>query len=269
MLSRRQLQGIVRLRASLEDDMADSYEQRLEADNQIIYQIHKTLKRLNDGPTLDNLRLSERYIKGEIHIIVHLSPAGSDYVAVFQRFPEVGERNASDSRVAAFPKTGHCKTRSGDIDKWSEQRMVLVGNVQIVENPESRALSTLIRFASVNCIYSTLRYPFYFPSKSACVFLGVIKDGESGLLGWGRAVEENKLIGEVVKGASEIVDNVSNNKSDFDGRRLDVEYAVNVIPGLQIALTFESIGFATYEIIPREFQIAEVLPGAFNFYADG
>ena len=93
--------------------------------------------------------------------------------------------------------------------------MMFVGNVQIMENPESRSLCTLIWFASVNCIDSTLRYPFYFSSNSGRVFLGVIKDGKSGLFGRGRAVEENKLIGEVVKSASEIVDNISNDKSDF------------------------------------------------------
>ena len=80
--------------------------------------------------------------------------------------------------------------------------MVFVGNVQIMKNPESRSLCTLIWFASVNCIYSTLRYPFYFSSNSSRVFLGVIKDGKSRVFGRRCAVEENKLIGEVVKSTS-------------------------------------------------------------------
>ena len=248
--------------------MVDSSQKRFEIENQIIYQIHKTLERFNDGLTLDNLRLGKRYIKAEIHVIVHLSLAGSDYVSIFQRFSEFGKRNASDSSVAAFPKTGDCKTRSCDVDKWGEQRMVLVGNVQIVENPESCALPTLIRFGRVNCIYGTLRHALYFFSKSGFVFHGVIKDGESGLLGRDRAVDENKLIGEVVKGASEIVNNVPGDKSDFDGRGLDVEYVVNVISGLRIALASDSVGFGIDEPIPRNFQITEVLFGLFNFYLD-
>ena len=81
MLSRRQLQGFG-LRASLEGALPDSFEQRSKAEDQLIHQIRKTLKRFNDSPTLDKLRLRECYVKGEIHIIVHLGLAGSDYVAI-------------------------------------------------------------------------------------------------------------------------------------------------------------------------------------------
>ena len=80
MLSRRQLQGFG-LRASLEGALPDSFEQRSKAEDQLIHQIRKTL-RFNDSPTLDELRLRECYVKGEIHIIVHLGLAGSDYVAI-------------------------------------------------------------------------------------------------------------------------------------------------------------------------------------------
>ena len=80
MLSRRQLQGFG-LRASLEGALPDSFEQRSKAEDQLIHQIRKTL-RFNDSPTLDKLRLRECYVKGEIHIIVHLGLAGSDYVAI-------------------------------------------------------------------------------------------------------------------------------------------------------------------------------------------
>jgi hypothetical protein len=81
MLPRRQLQGFG-LRASLEGALPDSFEQRSKAEDQLIHQIRKTLKRFNDSPTLDKLRLRECYGKGEIHIIVHLGLAGSDYVAI-------------------------------------------------------------------------------------------------------------------------------------------------------------------------------------------
>src|SRR5215213_9681782 len=107
--------------------------------------------------------------------------------------------------------------------------MVLVGYVEIVKHPESCAFSTLIRFGSVNRIYGTLRHALYSSGSLGFVFCGTIPDRISGLLGRVRTVDVNELVGKVVKGASEVVDNVSGNKSHFDVRGLDIEYAVQVI----------------------------------------
>ena len=136
--------------------------------------------------------------------------------------------------------------------------MVLVGYVEIVKHPESCAFSTLIRFSSVNRIYSTLRHAFYSSGSLGFVFCGTIPDWISGLLGGGRTVDVNELVGKVVKGASEVVDNVSGDKSNFDGRGLDIENAVQVISSLRVVLAFDSIRLAADESIPCDFQIMEV-----------
>src|SRR6266498_5412668 len=44
------------------------------------------MERLNNRLTLDNLRLSERYVEGELHVLVHFVLGdGGEYVAAFQR----------------------------------------------------------------------------------------------------------------------------------------------------------------------------------------
>jgi len=146
--------------------------------------------------------------------------------------------------------------------------MVLVSDVQIVENPESCALTILIRFGSVNCIFGALGYAIYSSSALSFVFCGVIPDRERGLLGMGLTVTVNKLVSEVVEGASEVVDNVSNDQPDFSERGLDVEYSVNVISRLRDGLTFDSIGAAVDEPSPDDFQIKEVLLCSFDFDPD-
>jgi hypothetical protein len=84
----------------------------------------------------------------------------------------------------------------------------------------------------------------------------------------GRTVDVNELVGKVVKGTSEVMNHISGEQPNFSRRSLDVEYAINVIPSLRVVLTFDSIGVAIDETIPRDFQITEVLFGPFNFYAD-
>src|SRR5437588_4602885 len=91
-------------------------EQRLETGNQVIHQVNKTLEHFNHGLTLDNLRLGERYIRGEIHIITHIHLAGSNYVAIFQRLSEAGKVDSAASPVAGFPITGDFKTHFRKVD---------------------------------------------------------------------------------------------------------------------------------------------------------
>lgn len=239
-----------------------------KTENETVNKVTEMFERFNNRLALDNLRLGERYVKGEIHIIVHFSLACSDYVAVFERLSEVGEGNAADAHIGGTQKPGDCKSRSYHVDERSEQRMVLVGNVQIMENPESRALPASIRFGSVNGIYGALRHALYSSMTLGMVFRGKLPDGEAGLPVRRPAVDENELVGEVVKGGSKIVNHIPGDKSDFNGRGLNVENAIDVISRMRVMLAPDSIGLTVEEPLPRDFQITDVLFGPFNFYAD-
>jgi hypothetical protein len=242
-------------------------EKRSETDNQVVNQITKMLEDFKNRMTLNNLRLSERYIKGELHIFIQFSLAGSDYVAIFERFPDVGGSEATDAAEATRPIIGDEKTHFHKVDGRDEQSVVLVGNVQFVESPE-HVVSTSVRLGSVNGIYSTLRHALYSSMSLGMVFRGKLPDRESGLLVGRSTIDENELVGEMVKGTSEIVDSVPSDKSDFKRRGLDIEYAVNVISRLRIMLTLNSMGLAIEEPVPLDFQITDVLFGPFNFNAN-
>lgn len=238
-----------------------------KGNNQVVHQITKMLKRFEHRLASNNIRLSERYINGEVHIITHFSLAGSDYVAVFERLPEGRKGEAADTFVTRPKETRNVDNRFRKVNRRDEQSVVLVGNVQFVENPE-HILPTLIRVGSVNRIYSTLRHALYSSRSLGFVFRGLLPDRESGLLGMGRTVGVNELVSEVVKGTSEVVNSVSGDEANFDGRGLNIEYAVNVISRLRVSLSLDSIWFAIEESFQGDFQITDVLFGPFNFYAD-
>ena len=121
--------------------------------------------------------------------------------------------------------------------------MVLVGYVEIVKHPESRAFSTLIRFRSVNRIYRTLRHALYSSGSLGFVLCGTIPDWIRGLLGRGRTVDVNELVRKVVKGASEVVDNVSGDEAEL--RRLVLILLDNAVKysrsGGEIRLRLEAV----------------------------
>jgi hypothetical protein len=66
-------------------------------------------------------------------------------------------------------------------------------------------------------------------------------------------VDVNKLVSEMVKGTSEIMNHISGEQPNFSRRGVDVEYAINVMPSLRIVLTFDSIGVAIEECIMHAF----------------
>jgi hypothetical protein len=257
--------------------MANSFEQRPETDNQAVNQITKVSKDTKERMAFDNLRLGERYIKGELRLIMHVRLAEKDYVAVFQRCADAAryaETADALSDSAQNKAARDLKRNSADIKERDEQSVVLVGNVEIMNSPE-HVISTLVRVGNVNRIYSTLSHALYSSMTLGLVFRGFLPERESDLpprslresdaaLG---ASDFNQLPNEMVKGTSEIVNNVSGNKSEFNGRGLNISDAIDRLSRLRIVHGFDAIRIAIQELLPSDFKITDLLFGPFNFYA--
>src|SRR5882762_10001527 len=71
---------------------SESIEAGLEGGHSVADQINKLIDRFSNRLTLENLKLIERYLKGELHILVNLRARGSDieYVALFQWAQNIG-----------------------------------------------------------------------------------------------------------------------------------------------------------------------------------
>lgn len=256
--------------------MLDKFVSKTE--NQTVNKVTKMLERFKERMTTDNLRLGERYIKGEIRLIVHIRLSEENYVAVLQRCPDA-TRHAETADALFEPTqekaTGNLKGDTPDIKERDEQSVVLVGNVQIVDSPE-KLVSTLVRVGSVNGIYSTLSHALYSSMTLGLVLRGALPNRESDLLPLSLRESEttlgasdfNQLPSEMFKSASEVMNNVSGNESDFSRRRLDVSHAIDCLSRLRIELGFDSIRFAVKETLPNDFKLTDVLFGPFNFYAD-
>jgi hypothetical protein len=113
-----------------------------------LHEFGELLERWNNRLTIDNLALAERYIKGELRILVdgRLTGRGLDDVecrAVLQRVTTVlgsqGDRWRGQRRV--IPRDGH-EQLDGDVrvsGAHRNDRLVLVQSVKLVDRPEEFA----------------------------------------------------------------------------------------------------------------------------------
>lgn len=243
-----------------------------ELENNTVNKVTQMLKDFDERMTLNNLRLSQRYIDGQLRLIMHIRFADEEYVAIFERFPDAAWHSETpDARYSS--KEGCCvgdlKHRSLEGVESDEQSVVLVGNVQFVDRPE-KLIPTLVRKGSVNSVYSTLPHALYSSMSLGFVFRGKLPDREGGLLTRVVPRNKNELVCEVVESASDVMDNVARSKRDFGGRLSKDSDAMDCLSRLRIVLSDDSLcwGFPV-EIIPDDrFQVTDVLVGPFNFYAD-
>ena len=249
-------------------ELSDKFVSKTE--NDTVNKLAQLLKDFDQRMTLDNLRLSQRYIEGELRLIMHIRLALEDYVTVFERIantawhPETANASYSPDNVI-----GNLKARRLKADKGDEQSMVLVGNVQFMDRPE-QFIPTLVRLDSVDGIYGTLPHALYSSASLSLILRGQLPEREGRLLGRCITCNENKLIRKMIKRTSKVVDNVTDSQSDFNRHLLKIRYAMQGLTRLRILLNVDSIrfGFAVDEPVPNDFQVTEVLFGPFAFYPD-
>jgi hypothetical protein len=85
------------------------------------------------------------------------------------------------------------------------------------------------------------------------------------LLGGNIAVSKNELISKMIKGASETMNDVTCNETEFGHRGLDIKYAINVISRMRIRFHSDFVGLTIHESVESDFKITEVLFGPLNF----
>ena len=87
-----------------------SDQQGLETENQVVNIIRHLNERWEQRLTLDNLRLAERYVKGELHLLIHFRVGGvtEEYAALLKRkLPISGPQEALNAGNFSATWGGH------------------------------------------------------------------------------------------------------------------------------------------------------------------
>ena len=187
------------------------------------------MERCENWLTLDNLRFVDRYINQEFHILLKFKMGDSgEYIASFQWDSGDGQERATKidsnllSGMASLKEFGQLipftwRHAASYVRRASgKQQAVLVDTVKLMDLPD-RVIPSFVWFDRVDRVFSRLPHALYFSTEERrCVFVGVLRNGEASLRSdsVAPAFLGNEMAGEMVKGTSEILENVSSLQTD-------------------------------------------------------
>jgi hypothetical protein len=255
-------------------------KQRSKAGEDALNLMRHYMERREHTFTFDNPRFAERYIEGELNLLIHFLIGQSDeeFVAWLQREHPIGGRDlrkANERRALKFaeplqktsmaiaPEIHAVKSRT---DRHDEP--VFVDIVKLMEPPDG-VVPTLIRFGSINHVYRILPHALYFSRRFASVSCGSVGDGKvhmpprSGI-----SSSKIKSVSQVVEGASKILEHVADDHAEYERRGIDALQVVDQLARLRIALESNNVWLGVQKGSDIRFQITDVLFGPIDFLSD-
>jgi hypothetical protein len=262
-------------------------EQGREKLNESVNKLDELKKRWNERLTLDNLDLTERYLKFELGVHVHLryrvlAESGRDSVdfcAIFQRERALGRDNADAlcgrdlgeidrGRIGVGIKNiGQSVGVDGVLMRHADghQELVFVRDVELVEPPE-RVVLSLIRFGVLDEIHRSLRRSIYFGGVAGFKSLGALEDWKSVLFADGVTLGPNHLTDEQVEGGAEVVDTISGDGAPVERRLLGDFDPPDQISRIRLVITNGSVRLVVLEPLVPGLEVTEVMFGPFDLY---
>lgn len=285
----------------------ESTEQRLKTENEVVNVLEHIKEQREHWFTLDNPRLVENYVEGKLQFLVLFekrAEPGNQFVALFERaLPELAvgydveiettptEVNIGRNLDSLFLDNGaeHCpfeSARDANVRKLRAREYdeaVLVDVVKLIERPQV-VIPSLVRFGSVDSIYSRLRHALYFSFTRGFVFCGTIgvDYGKTDLLLL-RPVKGDTLFStadlhqvpsEMVKGASQLLQSFPCNQRDVRGNAPSTNDIMlhqllwDCIRKSRIWTDADSIRLTVQENFDSLFEVLDVLVGPCSLDAD-
>lgn len=211
---------------------------------------NKLGQRWKERLTLDDPRLNERYLKGEIELLLRLKPRGHlnsvEFCAIFDRkgqFSHACDGASHRRRIAPIAEEfSHIEAVGGIAVPYEYRKSVFVADVDHAEFPESLVPSR-VRLDVFDNAHDLCSGTLYFGANKGFVFLrsphgiGVIRDGESG----------------------------SADRPGFLRQFLVDSQPIDPLSGLIIRVGIDTIHFCVDEGFDRRMKIADLLFGPFDF----
>lgn len=227
-------------------------QERHEARNDVADKMGQLMERWEQSISPSNRRLDERFLAGEIHILILFRDTETDEVWFVNL-----ERDASDNRIFTY----------------RQNEAVLVGVIQLAQQPE-RVVSAFVRLEPINRFNRFPPRTLYASTLSGFITLQGMKYRELNIwqfLGSDFAKRDSygdELERQMIQGTSQVVNHVSCDDGyvksiDMKGSEFKAWLADT---GLEIDANRLKGCFAKRQ--GSRFQIIEVLLGPFNFYAD-
>lgn len=242
----------------------------------VLDEIRSTMQRVKDRLRLQDLRLAERYVKGELHLLVEWRSGeiAEKYVAYLQRVSnpagvvfECGHKIpliASERLEHPVGSADVINTTKGSADY--DQESVLVDIVQLVQKPEDFAAPTFVRFDSVDNFYRNWPRTLYLSGTLGCVFRGAIENRKGDRIHFSDTTTINpELHCDLVQSTSQVVDGVADNECYLKGRVGNLGQVVIGCPVLRIEFGPDFVRVGFQKAFEGKCEITDVLIGPFEF----
>jgi hypothetical protein len=249
----------------------------------LIDEAGKLLEEWENRLTLDNLRLSERYLEGELELLVRLkfiaSGNSANFCAVLKygeslarvkarniKVGEFDEGNIPDSPLGRRPPIP-TEYRDASTKCDDKQEAVFIDVVKVMEFPE-RIIPTLIGLERIEEAFRSRRHSLYFSSILGFVFVSSLADGKAGLIAGCATAGLDQLPSQMIKSAPQLIQNLSDCHGDYAGDRGADLHPIASLSGLRIMLDSQSIRIDLAEGLQPAFKVTDVLFGPFDFRPD-
>lgn len=274
---------------------SSSLEELLECYDSAAHKIVQMMERFNDRLTLDNLRLVERYAKGEVAIRINfMTEIAGEYIAHFERAldhrgseerahlrePLKGQSRARLERVPVrkighrpvhLPEPDSTKVYAGARTANRKNKAMLVDIVEAIEHPELMPITSLVRFERPErCKRVGADSRLYFSAKEGFISIHAPKNGEVELFVSDECskMHKEKLVGEVIERAPQVLSGVSDDACNVCVDFSDLADLPLRLLCLRIYLANDAIGFGCEEGSDLPFKIKDVCFGPFDFDVD-
>ena len=239
-------------------------EERDELVDDALHKARQLTEQWKNRLTLDNLRLSERYLEDGIEFLLRLRGAKEpdDFYAVLHHDAGGGVPEGGQHPSAAMPDISRCDCIHG-----REQEAVLVGVVQFMEFPES-IIPTLVRLESADEVFRRRAHSLYFSLNRGFVLGGSLVDRKLGLVVRGSAGGLHQLPSKVTETAAQLVDGLSRDDGEFQGWLTRAPRYIESVSRLRVVLGKDTIRVGAAEGADPGVELIDVVFGPFDFCPD-
>ena len=221
--------------------------------------------------TPDNRRFVERYVNGELQIVLEIPWDGEERYAICQREHDVGPRIELTEGHAqrGFPQhpvvqRGAMLDGSDEGDAGGEQQPVFLPAVQLVQLPEGVAASTAVWLCSLNQLQGVLAGDLYFSAVSGFELVSLVVDRKRRGFRHGAAIRLDSLAGQVVQARAQTLHRFS---SEHGHAPRDLRVLAELIashPGFRVGVRDDDMWFTPRVVAQGGLEVTDLFFGPFD-----
>lgn len=225
-------------------------------------ELRELMQRWDNRLTLKKLNILESYHQGRLRVALHLNVAGHPEYACFSAWPTP---SSAVSKPRRPPDSCLGDDQSGAEKYWQNQA-VFIDNVQVVESVQLGIIPSSVWLYDILDEGNNLRRDSLYCSISngLFTFLPRFPTREARSCGGRSTAQADKLVGNMVEGDAQVVDDVTNIQRNPFGYLIGHLKHQGGLPCLRVLLDIHTVKVSRRECREHVIEVTDVLIGPFD-----